>query len=605
MGRRRAVGTVDLQVRANTGGFVQDIDAAVRVTTDAIIRQQRELERGLNDFTRQIGREFNIFNRQIRGSIATVNAFVAAFVGSELLQYLGDSTERISELNNQARLLDIPIESLQVFQRAFRQVGVDADSTADAIQSAFDRIGSALEGGTGEIEDFQLLGISLQELASQSNEQRLLTIIDAIQQIDDVARRTAISLRIFGESESIISTIPAERIQQLREELERTGQLISQEQSQAVQNLNNEFINLGQSAQNAIDIGIANFAEGIQENEDTLQNFNNLLSDINVIILELTNAGSQLAQIFTQNVYPIMRRISDAFADAILQVRFGQTAAEIEEERRQVEDEIFANAPIVPVIEETIFEEPAPIEPIETEQDTQLQAALSTAQQVSLQEGLQLRMSLRTEQEVLNDELTRYNSLLEQGFIDQETYNRAVERANEEYQESIRQTSNLQGAFQEIQGALSTNLESWEDWASFILGTIDMVVNALSGQGGGLIDTLINSFSASQGVINTGSTQNLFGGFFQQGGNPPIGRFSIVGENGPELIFPRRSTTVFPIEFGTTQQGTESIVINQRFEAGVSQSQLREEGANIRRQTMQAVLDANRRGGNFRRGLRE
>ena len=41
-----------------------------------------------------------------------------------------------------------------------------------------------------------------------------------------------------------------------------------------------------------------------------------------------------------------------------------------------------------------------------------------------------------------------------------------------------------------------------------------------------------------------GSLGSLLG--FAQGGNPPIGRASIVGENGPELIVPRTATTVIP-----------------------------------------------------------
>ena len=39
---------------------------------------------------------------------------------------------------------------------------------------------------------------------------------------------------------------------------------------------------------------------------------------------------------------------------------------------------------------------------------------------------------------------------------------------------------------------------------------------------------------------------SLFGGFFAAGGNPPIGKASIVGENGPELFVPRNAGTIIP-----------------------------------------------------------
>jgi len=46
----------------------------------------------------------------------------------------------------------------------------------------------------------------------------------------------------------------------------------------------------------------------------------------------------------------------------------------------------------------------------------------------------------------------------------------------------------------------------------------------------------------------------LFGGGslgvpgFAEGGNPPMGRASLVGENGPELIVPRSPSTVVPLD---------------------------------------------------------
>jgi lambda family phage tail tape measure protein len=39
---------------------------------------------------------------------------------------------------------------------------------------------------------------------------------------------------------------------------------------------------------------------------------------------------------------------------------------------------------------------------------------------------------------------------------------------------------------------------------------------------------------------------SLFGGFFANGGQPPIGKPSIVGENGPELFVPKTAGTIVP-----------------------------------------------------------
>ena len=44
----------------------------------------------------------------------------------------------------------------------------------------------------------------------------------------------------------------------------------------------------------------------------------------------------------------------------------------------------------------------------------------------------------------------------------------------------------------------------------------------------------------------TGSLKSLFGGFFADGGDPPVGVPSVVGENGPELFIPKSAGTVIP-----------------------------------------------------------
>jgi phage-related minor tail protein len=57
---------------------------------------------------------------------------------------------------------------------------------------------------------------------------------------------------------------------------------------------------------------------------------------------------------------------------------------------------------------------------------------------------------------------------------------------------------------------------------------------------------------------------DIFGGFFANGGMPPMGKVSVVGENGPELFVPKSSGTIVPnnqIKQGNTQI---SVVINAK-----------------------------------------
>jgi hypothetical protein len=58
----------------------------------------------------------------------------------------------------------------------------------------------------------------------------------------------------------------------------------------------------------------------------------------------------------------------------------------------------------------------------------------------------------------------------------------------------------------------------------------------------------------------------LFGGFFANGGQPPVGKVSVVGEKGPELFVPRTAGTVIP----NNQLGGGSQTINNNYVYNVS-----------------------------------
>jgi lambda family phage tail tape measure protein len=57
---------------------------------------------------------------------------------------------------------------------------------------------------------------------------------------------------------------------------------------------------------------------------------------------------------------------------------------------------------------------------------------------------------------------------------------------------------------------------------------------------------------------------SLFGGFFAEGGQPPIGKPSIVGENGPELFVPKTAGTIVPNGGGNggNQPGGNTYITN-------------------------------------------
>ena len=75
-------------------------------------------------------------------------------------------------------------------------------------------------------------------------------------------------------------------------------------------------------------------------------------------------------------------------------------------------------------------------------------------------------------------------------------------------------------------------------------GLFDLLRGA--GGGGGIIGTLANTLGV------------FFGGAFANGGRPPVGRISLVGERGPELFVPDAAGVIIP----NNRMGGGGTVIN-------------------------------------------
>ena len=123
------------------------------------------------------------------------------------------------------------------------------------------------------------------------------------------------------------------------------------------------------------------------------------------------------------------------------------------------------------------------------------------------------------------------------------------------------------------------------------------LADALFGTGGGsgLLDGAVKSAGS------------FFGGFFADGGSPPVGVPSVVGERGPEIFVPKTAGTVIP----NGAIGGSTVVVHQTFSLnpGATEqtiAQLRSLVPSIMAQTQASVFAAMQQGGSASRitGLR-
>lgn len=120
-----------------------------------------------------------------------------------------------------------------------------------------------------------------------------------------------------------------------------------------------------------------------------------------------------------------------------------------------------------------------------------------------------------------------------------------------------------------------------------------------------LMKAVKTSFGAGGGGFGSlfGNIASAFGGSFAEGGNPPVGKVSLVGENGPELLVPRGPMTVIPNHKLNGSNGSvinisQNVVINGGIDSEQrKQEVMREMAQQTRAIAKQTIAEERRRGG--------
>jgi len=95
----------------------------------------------------------------------------------------------------------------------------------------------------------------------------------------------------------------------------------------------------------------------------------------------------------------------------------------------------------------------------------------------------------------------------------------------------------------------------------------------------------------------------FFGGFFADGGRPPVGVPSVVGEEGPELFVPDSAGTIVPNHRLGAGGGGPSFTFNYSFASGVTRQEVAGLLPQLVESSKRAVAEAMQRGGGYRRAF--
>ena len=135
-------------------------------------------------------------------------------------------------------------------------------------------------------------------------------------------------------------------------------------------------------------------------------------------------------------------------------------------------------------------------------------------------------------------------------------------------------TSNMESALDRF---VETGKLNFKDFAKSVIQ--DLIKIQLKAQALSLFKGLGGLFSASMGnvlqaetgvLVDDGGVSLMVGGTYADGGNPPVGVPSLVGENGPELFIPNTAGTIIPNDQLGNAMGGQTVNYNGPYIASMS-----------------------------------
>lgn len=558
-------------------------ELVVRIKADAsqLERELKKVQGTVQQSSSKIGGALGA----LKGQFA---ALVPALGVAALVSFGKSAIDAAGRMNDLAQQIGFSASTLSALERPLAASGASLEQFAASINLMNANIGEAVQNLDGPAaQAFQRLGLSIEDLKRLSPEEQFNQIARALAQVGTQFEQTELGRAIFGRG--FAAMIPV--IKETNGELDRLREELSQETIDRIDQFGDALQGAGIKAKNA-------FLEAF------------------AAILKAIDAASE----FVDNHAPP----TNAYAMA----KVGITPQEAERQNAiaKYTAEAKAKGFVTEATKGTIIESspygPA-YQPVKAAATTKTASDSQKRYNDLMAEGKRLTEQNRTAYESYTDRVAKAQQLLKAGAIDQITYQRELAAAQQEMASASEDAMNKAGDAAIVNAriikdyvgdALESAIFDFKNFGNAASNILNSVARQLMRQH--VINPLSNSISNGIGnLFGGGGGSNLpwlqssggGGGFgdifssigsflgFADGGDPPVGVPSIVGERGPEIFVPRTAGTIVP----NHAMGGQNITVQNYWSiaGGVTKQELAALIPVIEARSRASVFEAIERGG--------
>lgn len=540
-------------------------------------------------------------------AVAVGAAAVAAAVGvAALTKAAIDSADHLNDL---AKSTGVSVEALSQLEYAAQRSGTDLETLTTGLRKLASTSFDAAKGLKGPAETFKMLGISAVDSSGKlkSTQELLLDISDVFSRYEDGAAKAALAQDLFGRSGTqLIPFLNEGRsgIEALMKRFDELGGTVSTKTAVAADEFNDRLkdmeVVLGSVGKNiAADLlpslnSLAEHFSETAEKSELLESFArsaaNVLRGLATVGLGTATAFQKLgnalgaaaaaaAQSAQGNFHEAAQIWRMATADNLrLETEYQRLRADIWKEGG---DEVLREVQITAKRIKDTFNLAKGVEsPLQEIKITAKKVESNAIDDINKELLKQTQTQLDAQVSAYNADKAALDDLLAQKLI-------SVEQYNERISESFDKVFDFEPTVKKIKEStekVTNQITEFEKEAA--RNTQDIIANALVNGFEGGAKGILKSFGqmlvelAAQAVAaniakmifgNPGATGDTGGWIglaanfiagFADGGRPPVGKPSIIGERGPEMWVPDSAGTVVPAgEWGGGMQISNTFVI--------------------------------------------
>ena len=214
----------------------------------------------------------------------------SAVMGFALGGFIAATYNMANALSDSAKAAGLSTGTLLAFGRAVSLSGGSIESAANGVDNFSQAVDSAATGATRAQDQFLQLGITLNDLRTLSEEQIFKKTIDGLANVEDISKRAAIGMSIFGKAgKGVEFNNVAEQMKKVKEESDRMAVSINHA-ADARENINRTMITFQTVLLDALE-PISKLINGMLEVGSAVAAFLKIVVQIGLVIATFTILG--------------------------------------------------------------------------------------------------------------------------------------------------------------------------------------------------------------------------------------------------------------------------------------------------------------------------